>query len=136
MQNASKKLPVLANAEAALAAKPKQKVTAEKINTMWVVSNPPKIGSGVKTAFEQKYILYPGPLKDDEVHTLSFWFIFFLIVVSRSHERTLLHMQVLFHIEYATVDASNRLWISADFKQNAKMNGWMAYTNLGMHTVQ
>ena len=136
MQNASKKLPVLAKAEAALAAKPKQKeVTAEKINTMWVVSNPPKIGSGVKTAFEQRYILYPGPLKDDEVQILSFWFICFLIVVSRSHERTLLHMQVLFHIEYATVDASNRLWISADFKKNAKMDVWMAYSNLGIHTV-
>ena len=36
----------------------------------------------------------------------------------------LLHVQVLFHIEYATVDASNRLWIAADFKKTAKKEGW------------
>ena len=45
-----------------------KEVTDEKTNSMWVVSKPPAVGSGVKTSFEKRSIPYPSqPLKENEV---------------------------------------------------------------------
>lgn len=73
-------------------------------NSIWIVDKAPAEGEDVVSAFAKLSLPFPaGPLLEGEV---------------------------LLHLDYATVDASNRLWISKNFKQTAKEQGLEAFLTL------
>jgi NADPH-dependent curcumin reductase CurA len=75
------------------------KIAADPTNSQWILVNPPSKDEEVDHgAFARVEVPFPDPSKLEPG-------------------------EVLFHLDFATVDASNRIWISKGFKETAKEEG-------------